>query len=61
MDLLKFLGLKSLKKFFRPKKFFKIWGVSKIKKSCQKIWGNMAKKGDFRHISEIYGLDQSFF
>ena len=21
----------------------------------------MAKKGDFRHISEIYGLEQSFF
>ena len=40
-----------------PKKF---WGLLK-KKVVKKIWGNMAKKGDFRHISEIYGLEQSFF
>ena len=37
----------------------KIWEVSK-KKVVKKIWGNMARKGDFRHISEIYGLEQSF-
>ena len=41
----------------RPKNFL---GVSK-KKVTKKIWGNMAKKGNFRHISEIYGLEQSFF
>ena len=27
----------------------------------KKIWGNIAKKGDFGHILEIYGIEQSFF
>ena len=61
-----FPGLKGSKKFGEAEKFWgwvlkKFGGLSRKKKAVKKIWGNMAKKGDFRHILEIYGLEQSFF
>ena len=45
----------------------KIWGgrknlgVSKKKRSSKKFGGIWPKNDDFRHISEVYRLEQSFF
>ena len=60
-----FLGLKRISKSIFLSKDKKIWGGRKIfggvKKAVKKNWGNMAKKGDFGRILEIYGLEQLFF
>ena len=67
-----FRSKKSKKRIFRSKRVKKFREAEKflglpkkfggfLKKGRQKNWVNMAKKGNFRHILEIYGLEQSFF
>ena len=68
---MKFLGLKSLKKFFRysqknnrqGESLSDIWEKMRVpkKRSTKNLEENEVKYCDFRHILEIYKLKQLFF